>query len=211
MKTKLLTILAIGMIAMTSCSKYPPSSGRLTEDLAVYTKYDVTANFSDYKTFKVVPYVSYINGKDSTTLTDANAMALLNEVSKNMVSRGYTAVTGATKADLGLNVTAIKNTTTTVYSPGWYWGYPGYYPPSWWGYPGYGYGYPYYPTYISSYSTGTVLIDLVDLKKPVGNTVMVRWNAYIRGLLTGSHSQADVLKCVDQAFIQTPALVTTQK
>ena len=162
MKTKLIIYLALAVTLLASCSKYPPSSARLQEDLAIYTKYDVTINFNDYKTFKVVPAVAYIDGKDSTTLTDANAMALINRINTEMLSRGFVAVTGTAKPDLGINVTAIKSTTTTVYSPGWYWGYPGYYPPSWWGYPGYGYGYPYYPTYVSSYSTGSVIIDMVD-------------------------------------------------
>ena len=199
----------MGMLVLASCSKYPPSSIRLTEDLVIYTKYDVTANFNDYKTFAIVPEIPYIDGKDTSYLTDANAQALLVEISKNMVNRGFVAPTGSASPDLGINVTAIKNTTTTVYSPGWYWGYPGYYSPGWWGYPDYGYSYPYYPTYITSYSTGTVLIDMVDFKTPVDGKVMVRWNAYIRGLLTGSHTQSEVLRSVDQAFIQTPTLKTT--
>ena len=211
MKTKLLTIFALGLIMFSSCSKYPPSSIRLTEDLVIYTKYDVTADFNTYKTFSVVPKVAYINGKDTAYLTDANAMALLDQISKNMLKRGFVTATGSTKPDLGINVTAIKNTTTTVYSPGWYWGYPGYYSPGWWGYPDYGYGYPYYPTYITSYSTGTVLIDMVDLKTPVDGKVMVKWNAYIRGLLTGDHTKSEVLSSVDQAFKQTPAIQTSSK
>ena len=211
MKTKILIFIALGMAALTSCSKYPPSSGRLLEDLVIYTKYDVTVNFNDYKTFSIVPAVAYINGKDSSTLTDANAMALLDRISKNMISRGFVAPTGTNKPDLGINVTAVKTTNTTVYSPGWYWGYPGYYSPGWWGYPDYGYGYPYYPTYITSYSTGTVLIDMVDLKTPVDGKVMVKWNAYIRGLLTGDHTKSEVLSSVDQAFKQTPAIQTSSK
>ncbi len=211
MKTKLLTIFTLGLIVFSSCSKYPPSSIRLTEDLVIYTKYDVTADFNTYKTFSVVPKVAYINGKDTAYLTDANAMALLDQISKNMLKRGFVTATGSTKPDLGINVTAIKNTTTTVYSPGWYWGYPGYYSPGWWGYPDYGYGYPYYPTYITSYSTGTVLIDMVDLKTPVDGKVMVKWNAYIRGLLTGDHTKSEVLSSVDQAFKQTPAIQTSSK
>jgi hypothetical protein len=204
MKTKLLLFSALGLLVITSCTKYPPDSERLLEDLAVYTQYDVQANFNDYKTFSVAPTIVYIDGKDTSTLNNTNATALLNSVALNMTNRGFQQIANTAKPDLAINVTAIKNTTTTVYSPGWYYGYPGYYP---WGYPSY--GYPYYPTYVTSYSTGSVIIDLVDLKNPVNNTVMVRWNAFIRGLMTSTHTQSDIINSVDQAFIQTPTLKTT--
>ncbi|MCX6247376.1 MAG: DUF4136 domain-containing protein [Bacteroidetes bacterium] len=209
MKTKLIIFVVMGMLAITSCTKYPPSSSRTMEDLVIYTKYDVTVQFTDYQTFAIVPAVSYIDGKDSATLTTPNAIALLDRISADMESRGFKKVNSTDNPDLGINVTAIKNTTTTVYYPGWYWGYPGYYPPNWWGYPGYGYGYPYYPTYTTSYSAGTVIIDLADFKfKTSDDKIMIRWNAYIRGLLTDTHSQGDVLNSVDQAFAQTPSLRT---
>ncbi len=204
MKTKLLIILGLGMIAMTSCTKYPPSTTRLTQDLAIYTQYDVTTDFNEYKTFSIPNTVVYINGKDTSTLDNKNTTALLTSIAQNMVKCGFTQIANTAKPDFGINVTAIKTTTTTVYSPGWYYGYPGYYP---WGYPSY--GYPYYPTYVTSYSSGSVIIDLVDLKKVEHNTVMVRWNAFIRGLMTNTHTQADITNSVDQAFTQTPALKTT--
>jgi hypothetical protein len=210
MKRKLFIFIILGMLAITACTKYPPASDRVTDDLVVYTKYDVNINFSDYKTFAIVPAVAYIDGKDSASLTTPEAMALLDRITTNMVSRGFTQVPATGDPDFGINVTAVKNTTTTVYSPGWYWGYPGYYPPGWWGYPGYGYSYPYYPTYVTSYSSGTVIIDLADLKfKTSDDKIMIRWNAYIRGLLNNSHTQSDVYTSVDQAFTQTPALKTT--
>jgi hypothetical protein len=210
MKTKLLIIIVMGIAAITSCTKYPSDSGRLTEDLVIYTKYDVNVNFNDYKTFAIVPAVAYIDGKDSAVLTTPNALEVLAKITKNMTDRGFSQVAPTDHPDLGINVTAIKSTTATVYYPGWYWGYPGYWGSYWWGYPGYGYGYPYYPATITSYSTGTIIIDLVDFKfKTTDNKIMIRWNAYIRGLLTDTHSLADVDKSIDQAFTQTPALKTT--
>jgi hypothetical protein len=203
MKTKLIIFIVLAVTALASCSKYPPSSGRLQEDLVIYTKYDVNINFGNYQTFSIPLTVVYISGKDTSTLSQANATPLLNRIAQNMTSRGYQQVAPTAHPDFGINVAAIKATNTTVYSPGWYYGYPGYYP---WGYPGY--GYPYYPTYVTSYSTGTVIIDLVDLKNVVNNTVMVRWNALIRGLLNGNHSNTEILNSVDQAFKQTPVIKT---
>ena len=210
MKTKLILLFLGAGLILASCTKYPPASDRLLEDLAIYTKVDLTVNFENYKTFAIVPAIAYIDGKDSSTLTNANAMALINRVALDMTGRGFKQVANTAHPDFGINVTAIKNTNTSVYYPGWYWGYPGYYPPNWWGYPGYGYGYPYYPTYVTTYSTGTVIIDMVDFKNPTpDNKLMIRWNAYIRGLLTDTHTQADILKCVDQSFTQSPQIKTT--
>jgi len=53
--------------------------GRVTQDLAVYTQYDVTINFNDYKTFSMPNTVVYIDEKTST-LNNANATALLNRM-----------------------------------------------------------------------------------------------------------------------------------
>jgi hypothetical protein len=91
-----------------------------------------------------------------------------------------------------------ENTYVTAY-------YGGY-----WGYDWYGYYYPYYPVYYSSYSAGLANIELVDLKVfPEGSkTRYLRWNAYIRGLLTGQHTEGEILNSIDQAFTQTPQLKT---
>ena len=100
MKAKLLTLMALGMISFLSCSKYPPSSSRLTEDLAIYTKYDVGANFSSYATFALPPDVVYINGRDTTTLTKENAQALLSRIAVNMTNRGFRQVEPDKKPDM---------------------------------------------------------------------------------------------------------------
>jgi hypothetical protein len=201
MKTNLLIFIALGMSVLTSCSVYPPDSERVTDDLATYTQVDVSANFNSYTTFAISPTVTYIDGNDTTTLDNANTTALLDRIALDMTNRGFTEVQTNQNPDLGINVTALKNTTVSVYYP--------YYPP-YWGYPYYGYGYPYYPTYITTYSTGSVVIDLADFKNPVsGNRFTIVWNAFIRGLLTDTHTQGDVLNCVDQAFTQTPSLIKT--
>ncbi|MCX6287581.1 MAG: DUF4136 domain-containing protein [Bacteroidetes bacterium] len=126
-----------------------------------------------------------------------------------MNARGFQQVAKSAKPDFGINVAGIKTTTTTVYYPGWYWGYPGYYPTGWWGY-GSGYYYPYYPTYYSSYSAGTLVIEMVNFKAitPSGQVPVV-WNAFIRGLFTNTHTNSDVTNAIDQAFTQTPAIKTS--
>jgi len=203
MKPKILLILLMTwLFLVTSCSKYPPTSDRLLEDLVIYTKYDTSIKFNQFKTFSIVDSIAYISPTDSGKVLDADAQAVLNQITQNMTSRGYVLVNKNQNPDLGINVAAVKNINVQVYYPGWYWGYPGYFPPWYWG--GGGYYYPYYPTYITSYSTGTLLIEMVDLKNVTPDGKMyIRWNAYIRALLTNSHTLNQIKESIDQAFRQT--------
>ena len=208
-KIKMLTMVATVMF-MISCATYPGMDSRLAEDLVDITKYDLGTNFKEFKTFSIVDSVVFIkNGKDSVRVLDNQTRALLAEITGNMQARGYQLVSRTTgKPDLGINVSAIKVTNVSYYYPGWYWDYYGYYDPYYWGYPGYNYWYPYYPPAVSTYSTGTVIIDMLDLKNAPAhnNKLYVVWVAIIRGLLTGYHTEQDVLTNVDQCFTQTPQI-----
>jgi hypothetical protein len=204
MKTKV-TFLLFATLALffASCSKYPPSSDRLLEDLAIVTQYDVKADFNQYKTYSLSDKIIKVTDKDTTILTGTTATAVLDAIARNLEARGFVKPTGEDKPDLGITVTYYQN--TYIYA---------YYPDYWWGYPYYGWGwyYPYYPTYYSSYTAGAANILLVDLKYPApNNQLYVRWNAYIRGLLTSTHTTSEITGSIDQAFIQTPQLVTSAK
>jgi hypothetical protein len=196
MKTKLgLLFLGMGLLFTLSCTKYPPQSDRLLEDLAVLTQYDTKIDFNNYKTYSIVSSITEITDKDTTDVTGATATAILDAIEKNMNARGFVKAATSAKPDFGIQVLYYQNTTVYTYSYYWY----GYYP-----------YYPYYPVYYASYTTGMLNIELADLKvvDETNQRVPVRWNAYIRGLLTGSHTTAEITGRVDQAFIQTPQLQT---
>ncbi|MEI6172656.1 MAG: DUF4136 domain-containing protein [Bacteroidota bacterium] len=202
MKTKLILLLMGTGLILASCTKYPPSSDRLVEDLAIYTKYDQSVNFTTFKTFYMSDSLVYVSDEDSGWYYNSQVKSLTARIAENMTSRGYLRTWNAKTTDLYLGVSFIKNVNVTVYYPGWYWGYPGYYPPNYWG--GGGYYYPYYPAYITSYSTGTILIDMMDVQHPtVDKRIPVRWNSYVRGLLTGDHTTEQIQQSIDQAFAQT--------
>lgn len=200
MKTRLLYLfLGLGMLFAAGCSKYPPSSDRLLEDLVVTTQYDTKVDFNQYKTFAIAGEIVKITAKDTTKLTNQTAMSILDQVSKNMEARGFVKSVTPAIPDFGIQVIYYENTNIYAY-------YGGY-----WGYDYWGWYYPYYPVYYSTYTVGMLNIELVDLKvvDPSKQKLYLRWNAYIRGLMTGSHSTATILSKVDQAFIQTPQLKTT--
>ncbi len=203
MKTKIaMLFLGLGLVFTLACSKYPPDTERLLEDMAVITQYDVNADFNQYKTFSMPTSIIKITNSDTTNISNSKAQAALNQVSKDMQSRGFVLAVSPQKPDLGVGVVYYENTIVTSYYYGDYWGYPYY---------GYGYYYPYYPTYYTSYTAGFANIELLDLKNETNNTIYLRWNAGIRGLLTGDHTIADITGAIDQAFTQTPQLVTSAK
>jgi hypothetical protein len=200
MKTKIgFLILGLGMIMTLSCTKYPPSSERLLEDLAVITQYDTSVDFNQYKTYAIPNFVVKITAKDTTNDTGTASLAVIAQIKKNMADRGFTEVAATANPDFGLQVIYYQNTTIYAY-------YGGYYGYNWWGY-----YYPYYPVYYSSYTTGLCSMELIDLKvlPPNPNQRYLRWNGYIRGLMTGNHTLDEIKRSIDQAYIQTPQLKTT--
>ena len=212
MKTIKITLIFAGILILASCTKYPPTSSRLLEDLAILTQYDVKTDFGLYKTFAIVDSATYVTDKDSTRILNTNVKAVLDRISQDMISRGFTKVAASAEPDLGINVTVVETTNIIVYYPGWYWGYDGYYPPYWWGYPGYNYYYPYYPVYYTSYSSGTLIVDMANFKaKTADNKIPVVWNVFVRALLTGNHTISDINTGIDQAFTQSPAIKTFLK
>ena len=201
MKTKLALLLLVpGVAFILSCTKYPAASDRVLEDLVVVTQYDTKVDFNNYQTFGITGSITKITDNDTSVIVDSEALAVLNQISENMKSRGFIEAPAGTKPDFGIQVLYFENTQVYVYYYDW-WGY----------YPYWYYYYPYSPVYYSSYTTGLLDIQMIDLKFPDtnANTLAMRWNAYIRGLLDGTHSQSDILGAVDQAFIQTPQLTTT--
>jgi len=209
MKTKLSLVVVIVLGIFVSCTKYPPDVTRLQEDLVIYTQVDIEKDFNQFHTFSIVDSIAFIDNKDSGHILNADAKAVLDRIIHNMENRGFVKVGKGDNPNLGITVSLIKTTNTSVYYPGWWWGYPGYYYPDYWGYPNSWYYYPYYPTYITSYSTGTLLIDMFDFVNitPDGK-IPVAWFAYIRALLTGYHTLNEIEQSIDQAYVQTPSLQT---
>jgi hypothetical protein len=198
MKTKLgFLFLGLGLMFTLSCTKYPPESDRILEDLAVITQYDTKADFNSYKYYSISSPVMKVTDNGNEPMTGETAVAALAQIDKNMKARGFVPAVAPQNPDLGIQVMYYQNTTVYTYYYDW-WGYYPYYP-------------SYYPVYYSSYTTGMANIELMDLKNVTSdNRAAVRWNAFIRGLLTDTHTTADIIGRVDQAFIQTPQLQTTK-
>ena len=92
-----------------------------------------------------------------------------------------------------------KQQQSYYYYDYWYWWYGGYYP--YWGY--------YPPVYYSSYTTGTLLMTLIDpdMLETSGNPVK-QWSGAINGILTGTYDASRVNAAIDKAFTISPYLKT---
>ena len=200
MKAKLILMFLGAGLIMASCTKYPPSSDRLLEDLAIYTKYDTKADFASYKTYYMNDSVMKVADDDSGWYYNSQVQSLMDRIASNMKKFGYTRTYNKNATDLYMGVSVVKNINVTVYYPGWY--YP-YYPSDWWYWGGYYPYYPYYPAYITSYSSGSIIMDMMDIKNRQGDQVAVVWNGFVRGLMTGSHTLPEIEQSIDQAFSQT--------
>jgi hypothetical protein len=208
-------------LLLGGCFAYPDSSERVNDDI-VYSQGAKDTDFGAFKTFAIDPsvHLAIIQADgtvESDTLDQEAADELVAQTVSNMEDRGYTQVAREETPELGITLTAISGLAIGVVSGGYYWGYYGYY----WGYPGWGYYYPYQVAY--AYRTGTLVIDLVDLKSTGGvppandggpprpGALPVVWTAaaYKAAADIEEPSSAGVRlaqQAIDQAFNQSPYL-----
>ena len=201
---KLLLFLPILSLVFFACRKLP-DTGALSTSFAVQTTRDPVANFSDYGTYSMPDTIKLITTNPNDTVwDDADAQQLIDEVKANMDARGYTLVDRNANPDLGVGFTAVKDLNVGVVYPGWWWGYGGCY---WY--------YCYYPPYygwgaVYSIPTGTLIIDIIDLKNAVANGKLdVIWTSVMTGGLGNTSDDIQLgVEAVNQAFDQSPYIET---
>lgn len=205
---KLIPIL-FAVFAFAACEK-DPDYNKLSDDYTVYTSYDKSANFAAPTKFYLPDNILIIDGKnDSNTESGENAQTILNAVAKNMTDRGYVMTETKDEANLGVQVSYVKNTYyfTDYGYPEWGWGPGGYWPNYWGNYWGGGYYYPYSISY--ALSTNSYMVEVVNLDAKEGTTekLPVWWTAYLVGpSYTGDVNAQFVVKGINQAFAQSPYL-----
>lgn len=149
MKRYFLVLAASVALLVTSCSPFQ-----------VKTDYSPTAHFTDYKTYQF--------RVDDLKINDLDKDRVLNEVAKNLQSKGLSA---SQSPDLIINLKASHKEITDINNdyPGGMWG---------WGGP-YGWGWGMNRTWTNHYTRGSLVIDIVDTKtnklvwQGVGNGINV--------------------------------------
>lgn len=202
---KLLLILIASVGILTSCFKNPDFD-KLQYELVVATDYDDEADFKSYNTYYISDtIVTITDDPNDSIIVGETARTIVNHIKSQMSARGYEFVTLDQNPDLGMITSVIQTKNLGSVCSGWWWGYPGYYPPYWWGYPGYGYYYPFCSYY--TYDIGTLNIELFDLQNAEDNqNLRVLWGAINFGILS-SYEQTNINRAkdaIDQAFDQSP-------
>jgi hypothetical protein len=200
-------LLTFCLVAFFACRKIPDTS-QLSASFVVQTSKDNSANFANYKTYYISDTI-FRHGTADSIWFDSDSKQLVDAVNSNMAARGYTRVpSNHSTPDLGLGLTAIKDLNIGVIYPGWWWGYWG---GCYWGYCGYP---PYYPWYgggvIYSIPTGTLILDMIDLKNatPEGKLTEI-WGSVMSGGLGNTADDIQLgVEAIDQAFTQSPYVQT---
>jgi hypothetical protein len=203
MKIKSKTIILIGTLGIVLLGCYPQGPEYVDDLDVVLTYFNDDYEFASKQTYarpdKIVKITGNLrDGEDPVFIPDATAALILAQIDANMQDLGYQKVDVSADADLLLAPAAWETTTIVYWYDYWYWWWGGYYP-----------GWGYYPGYVSSYSTGTLIMSLIDpaMVGANGNPV-VQWTGAMNGLLTKSYNASRVNKAIDQAFDQSPYLKT---
>lgn len=224
--TRLFAFLFIsGLIIFPSC--YPEDDVTYSDLDLVTTVFDQDQNFDILQTYvlpdSVIHLKDTINPENNVDLSHELDDFILDLVETNMNEYGFIPENDPENNPpdviLTVSVMAAKNYNVYYYYPDyWYW-YDGWY----WPYfknSDYYYGwYPYYPgwgtAYISSYTVGTLLMDMHDMKDPEASndSISVVWSAAINGLLNRDvpNLQSRLEYNINKAFENSPYLDHTQK
>lgn len=205
-------LLSTVLLAFAACRKLPDFDD-LTYKPIVVTNHDPLTDFTAYKTYYMADYITLIGDDPTDTIAPSSiGDPIVNAIATNMANRGFTRVPTNIGADLAINTAVIKVTTTvTTYPPSYWWGYPGYggcyygYCGGYYPYYGYGYGYSY------SYTTGSLMLQMADLKNvdTVNMKINIVWTNFNTGVLgTSSQNVQGGVNSVNQAFTQSAYLKT---
>jgi len=198
--------LPIFSLVFFSCRKTPDLAS-LSNNFVVQTSKNPNANFGSYKTYYISDTIALLatNPNDSLWF-DSNAKQLVETVKTNMAARGYTFVSNShSNPDLGLGLTVIKDLNIGVIYPGYWWGYWG---GCYWGYCGYP---PYYGWgAVYSIPTGTIVLDMIDLKNAGTNgNLSVAWGSVMSGGLGNTSNDLQLgINAINQAFDQASYIKT---
>ena len=214
--------MAGALLLLVSC--YPGEVTSIQQLDVVITAHDDTVTFTSFATYALLDSVVHIDpdslvdpdapaATEDSLLSRDNDALILAEIRAGIEGMGYVEeLNPATNTpDILLLVGAWAASNTAYFSYGW-WPYYGWYPyyPCCYG-PGYGWGYPSGGVGSVSYSTGTLVITMLDPDRPDpedDDNAPVLWVAGINGLLEGSAAglTARITNLIDQAFDQSPYL-----
>lgn len=204
MKNKSL-LLPLVLLLLAACEQNPDTD-KLDNDYLVYTNYDKNTDYNNINNVFVIDSILLISNQSKPVYwNNASSAQIIDEFCENLSSYGYNLVETQDEADATLQLSYVSSTYyyyTADNGYPWWNSYPGY-----WNWNTRGWYYPFYIPY--SFSTGSIISELVDLKTHADGTekLTIIWNAYICGLLNGNTlSMSKTLDAINQAFKQSDYL-----
>jgi hypothetical protein len=202
---KCLAISIFLVVAMVMACEPEPDQRKLYDQLVVSTNYDPAANFGAYHTYVIsTDTIGFYSNQTSDTILTNNdsdlVRPIINKVKGNLNVRGFEQVALEENPDLGINISIVNNLNLfqQVVDPGYYSNYYGY---------GSYYYYPYIQTYVDN--TGTLVLEIIDLKnRNANNQVKVVWASYMGDLISTVDRLKQTEEGIDQAFAQSPYVVS---
>jgi len=196
---KLFKIISIMVLAILLTQCYPKGPEYVDQLDLVYSNYDQEYNFAAEKTYAIPDKImkideNLISGDAPTFVKDTYAKPMLDQINKKMAEYGWTKVASSANPDVVLAPVAYELTTYSYY--GGYWG-------GWYG-GWYGWYYPY--PVVTSYSSGSLIVNMADPNQmSPDDKAKVAWTFIINGLLEGSSAEftARFTKGINQAFAQS--------
>lgn len=186
-------VLALALV-VGSC--YPGGIEYYEDTDIVFTSYEPDYDFTQQNTYAMPDSVVKVTGDgddDPEFVDEPYNTQIINRIEANMETLGWTRVEDPEDADLTLFPASWTNTTIYYWYDYWCWYYPYY---CGWGW--------YYPGYVTSYTTGTLVMTLIENENAIEPYRV--WTAALNGLLSGSYNTNRVNNGIDQAFEQSPYL-----
>ncbi len=207
-----LALGALMILGLTAC--YP--GGGLTVDELDVVSTDYSPDYfqaNDPTTYFLPDSVGVLGIDDPQyALPKADQAFIIGLIQQNMDALGYERI--VTPIDNPPDVAILVSFISTNFTgsggcipwwPGWGWG-------GWWGgWPGWGPGYCY-PSYIYSYTTGTLVIDMFPRDQDDGDEDLnLVWHAGMNGLVRSSEAanREALIRAIDQAFRQSEFYLRT--
>jgi len=206
MKKSIFSVLFIvSAFMLNSC--YPGGPDYVEDMDVVLTKHNAEYNFASKGTYAIPDKIvkitgNLVEGETPEFVPDVTGKQILARIESNMTAYGWQKVDISANPDLLLAPASWETTTIVYWYDYWYYWWGGYYPM--WGWGGY-----YPPVYYDSYTTGTLLMTLID-KNEVGanGNPVTQWTGAINGIMTGSYNATRMNTSIDKAFAASPYLKT---
>jgi hypothetical protein len=194
-----------GTVAAAAAGCHPEQLSGSDPYNSIVTVADTLASFSTFAKFFIPDSVVHVTpGTMLDEIPHTYDSLIVAQTALNMEARGYKRTLVIDSAEVTVNpmVTVKENYdfTTAEWCTWWSWAYP-------WGCTSWVPAYP--PGLDFTYSTGTLLIPMADLRAgtPPASTPPVIWFAAINGVVSGTTSstaEGQIVDGINQAFVQSP-------